>query len=62
MQWQSLRTGIARAIQRNTKRIAVIGGVSAAAVATVAIAANYSLWINGRTGGGQLGNYNDFSY
>lgn len=23
---------------------------------------NFSLWINGRTGGGQIGNYNDFSY
>ncbi len=23
---------------------------------------NYSLWINGRTGGGQLGNYADFTY
>lgn len=23
---------------------------------------NYSLWINGRTGGGQAGNYNDFTY
>jgi hypothetical protein len=62
MQWQSLRTAIARAIQRNAKRIAIVSGVSVATVATVAIAANYSLWINGRTGGGQLGNYNDFSY
>jgi hypothetical protein len=25
-------------------------------------ASNYSVWINGRTGGGQLGNHNDFSY
>ena len=25
-------------------------------------ATNYSLWINGRTGGGQIGNYADFSY
>jgi hypothetical protein len=24
--------------------------------------ANHSLWINGRTGGGQIGNYNDFAY
>ena len=25
-------------------------------------ATNYSLWINGRGGGGQVGNYNDFTY
>jgi hypothetical protein len=38
----------------------------AAAAALIAMAAahatNYSLWINGRTGGGQLGNYADFTY
>lgn len=34
----------------------------AALVALSATATNYSLWINGRTGGGQLGNYADFSY
>lgn len=37
--------------------VAVVGGIAAAAHAT-----NYSLWINGRTGGGQIGNYADFSY
>jgi hypothetical protein len=31
-------------------------------LAGVASAANYTLWINGRTGGGQIGNYADFSY
>jgi hypothetical protein len=30
--------------------------------AGVAGATNYSLWINGRTGGGVIGNYNDFAY
>jgi hypothetical protein len=30
--------------------------------AGVASATNYSLWINGRTGGGAIGNYNDFTY
>jgi len=41
---------------------------AAAVVATVvamgvgAQATNYSLWINGRTGGGQVGNHADFSY
>jgi len=35
---------------------------AAAFVALTATATNYSLWINGRTGGGQLGNYADFTY
>lgn len=34
-----------------------IVGFTATAQAT-----NYSLWINGRGGGGQVGNYNDFTY
>jgi len=36
--------------------------LAAAAVAASSYATNYSLWINGRTGGGQLGNYADFTY
>ncbi|QYF94049.1 hypothetical protein KY495_02085 [Massilia sp. PAMC28688] len=36
--------------------------VSLSAITTVASAANYSLWINGRTGGGVVGNYNSFTY
>ena len=32
------------------------------AVLALAQATNYSLWINGRTGGGQVGNHADFSY
>jgi hypothetical protein len=36
--------------------------LSLAAVSSVASAANYSLWINGRTGGGEVGNYNSFTY
>jgi hypothetical protein len=36
--------------------------LAAALVGMTAYATNYSLWINGRTGGGQLGNYADFSY
>lgn len=36
--------------------------VSLAAFHSVASAANYSLWINGRTGGGVVGNYNSFTY
>ena len=31
-------------------------------VTSWATAANYTLWINGRTGGGAIGNYNDFTY
>ncbi|HEV8691709.1 MAG TPA: hypothetical protein VGQ91_15515 [Ideonella sp.] len=34
----------------------------AAGLLALAHATNYSLWINGRTGGGQLGNHADFSY
>ena len=32
------------------------------AVAGLASATNYTLWINGRTGGGTIGDYNSFSY
>ena len=31
-------------------------------LAALAHATNYTLWVNGRTGGGQLGNYADFTY
>jgi len=42
----------------------VLKGAAALAALTAlgATATNYSLWINGRTGGGQLGNYADFTY
>lgn len=33
-----------------------------ASVANLASATNFSLWINGRTGGGVIGNYNSWSY
>ena len=36
--------------------------VSLTAVSTVASAANYTLWINGRTGGGVVGNYDSWNY
>lgn len=36
--------------------------VLAGSVAAVSYATNYSLWINGRTGGGTEGNYADFTY
>ncbi len=36
--------------------------VSLTAVSGLASAANYTLWINGRTGGGVVGNYGSFTY
>jgi len=36
--------------------------LAAAGFAAVGQATNYSLWVNGRTGGGQAGNYADFTY
>ena len=36
--------------------------LGAAALVGAAFATNYSLWINGRTGGGVAGNYADFTY
>ncbi len=36
--------------------------LSLTAVTSIASAANYTLWINGRTGGGVVGNYNSFTY
>ena len=38
------------------------GLVAAGAWLAVAQATNYSLWINGRTGGGTVGNHADFRY
>ena len=32
------------------------------AASSLAVAANYTLWINGRGGGGTIGNYGDFRY
>jgi hypothetical protein len=36
--------------------------VSLTAVSSLASAANYTLWVNGRGGGGVVGNYGSFSY
>lgn len=36
--------------------------LAAAGAGCAAFATQYSLWINGRTGGGQIGNYADFTY
>jgi hypothetical protein len=39
-----------------------IGLLSLTAVSSIASAANYTLWVNGRGGGGVVGNYGSFSY
>jgi hypothetical protein len=44
-------------------RIATAGVAALALLlAAAALATNYSLWVNGRTGGGVAGNYADFTY
>jgi len=46
-----------------TRIVRVMAALALAlAAAGLAQATNYSLWINGRNGSGQLYNYNDFSY
>jgi hypothetical protein len=44
------------------RRRAAAFGLALALVASAACAASYSLWINGRNGGGALGNDLDFTY
>ncbi len=45
------------------KRILVVLFVlSISAVSSIASATNYTLWVNGRGGGGVVGNYNSFNY
>ena len=39
-----------------------IAGLAMACLAGSVWATNYSLWVNGRTGGGQVGNHLDFAY
>ena len=45
---------------KRTVLVAVAGAT--AVLATAALATSYSLWINGRNGGGVEGNYADFTY
>jgi hypothetical protein len=47
---------------RGSRRILLAMAIAAGALTLGAQATNYSLWINGRTGGGQVGNHADFSY
>ena len=49
-------------MRRSTGSVFKWAALGAALVALSAAATNYSLWINGRTGGGQLGNHADFTY
>lgn len=49
-------------MSRFMRTLAVLCLLSLAAVSSLASAANYSLWVNGRTGGGVIGDYNSFTY
>lgn len=49
-------------MSRFTRILFLLSLVSFSAVASIASAANYSLWVNGRGGGGVVGNYASFSY
>lgn len=51
----------ASTLRRAALAVAIVA-TGGAGIAALAHATNYSLWINGRTGGGQLGNHADFSY
>jgi hypothetical protein len=54
-----MMTEIAVKYTRLTLSAAVLALI---ALASAALAANYSLWVNGRGGGGVAGNYADFTY
>ncbi|WP_119152915.1 hypothetical protein [Caldimonas tepidiphila] len=47
---------------KKARLFVLAGSVSAVLVALSAVAANYSLWVHGRGGVGQIGNYADFTY
>jgi hypothetical protein len=48
--------------QGMSRRFLMVVGAALVVVAGASFATNYSLWINGRTGGGVAGNYADFTY
>ncbi len=48
--------------QSGWRKIAMGAAAAGLGLAALAHATNYTLWVNGRTGGGQLGNYADFTY
>ena len=49
-------------MKRGIRFFAACIALGALGFSLLAQSTNYSLWINGRTGGGQIGNYNDFTY
>lgn len=49
-------------MSRFTRIFVTLFVLSLTAASGLASAANYTLWINGRTGGGVVGNYNSFTY
>ncbi len=49
-------------MSRFMRKVFTLVLLSLAAVTTVASAANYTLWVNGRGGGGVVGNYASFNY
>jgi hypothetical protein len=49
-------------VKLSMRTVLAFAGAAALCLAGAALATNYSLWINGRTGGGVIGNYADFSY
>ena len=49
-------------MSRFMRMLTLVCLVSLTAVCSVASAANYTLWINGRTGGGVVGDYASFTY
>lgn len=57
-----LLESVRRRAGRTTKRLLIGLAALAGLLALGAQATNYTLWINGRTGGGQVGNHADFTY
>ena len=49
-------------MNRFVRMLVCVALLSLAAVSSIASAANYSLWINGRGAGGVVGDYNSFTY
>ena len=49
-------------MSRFIRRFISLCVLSLTVVTSLASAANYTLWINGRTGGGVVGNYNSFKF
>jgi hypothetical protein len=48
--------------KRKVRQLRILLALCLLAVSSLAAATNYTLWINGRTGGGTVGDYNSFNY